>query len=113
MAGQMVCCLSWLGMVSELFEGLLSRRVTHINLKLHIACHIMQFMGVIFPWYAYTMKYGQVLIISHLEWSTTSKIVVGMQYSVLFSQKDSQLPFGLTKGRKQLWKRQSHSLQYR
>ena len=23
MAGQMVCCLSWLGMVSELFEGLL------------------------------------------------------------------------------------------
>ena len=35
--------------------------------------------------------------ILHLEWSTTFKIVVGMQCSVLFSLKDSQLPFGFTK----------------
>ena len=40
MVGQMVCCLSWLGTVSELFEGLLDTgyRRMQDNTKVYIKC---------------------------------------------------------------------------
>ena len=31
MVGQMVCCLSWVGKVSELFEGPLFRQISYIG----------------------------------------------------------------------------------
>ena len=41
MAGQMVCCLSWLGMVSELFEGPLYGIISRLGVLETLTGHSM------------------------------------------------------------------------